>query len=340
MKKLLFVMLVVMIAVGMAAAQTYTAGTGLTGVDILGAHQNGGRGCAGCHAPHSGAAGGGGNAATNAAAFNDPLSGSAALFGQDVTPLLGYTITLGNGYVETLPSEANAYTTQTAELEGITMCLACHDGVVAKGQMMNGQSWEQRMNLLPASVYGTRPIPTLLGNDSGNGNQSGYGNDHPVGVQATLAAVGVWSNNATTSPLAITIANNAISNIVPNTTAYKNFNTNYGYPAIAGTPWEWGVSIVAGDTTGATAFITCTTCHNQHAMYVYTAPAAYIGKMAGAAIAPSGNYPTYFFINSPYNPGAGNGAANMAVSTTQFCRQCHFDTANENSGITTVKTQF
>ena len=90
MKKLLFVMLVVTIAVGMAAAQTYTAGSGLTGIDILGAHQNGGRGCAGCHAPHSGAAGGGGNAATNATAFNDPLSGSNALFGQDVTPLLGY----------------------------------------------------------------------------------------------------------------------------------------------------------------------------------------------------------------------------------------------------------
>src|ERR1700758_3035668 len=164
MKKLFFVVFVVVIAAGMAAAQTYTQGSGLKGYDILGAHQNGGRGCAGCHAPHSGSAGGGGNVATNAVASNDPLSGSVALFGQDVTPLLGYKITLGNGYVETLPSEANAYTTQTAELEGITMCLACHDGVVAKGQMMNGQSWEQRMSLLPSSVYGTRPIPTLLGN--------------------------------------------------------------------------------------------------------------------------------------------------------------------------------
>ncbi len=66
MKKLFFVMFVVVIAVGMAAAQTYTSGSGLTGIDILGAHQNGGRGCAGCHAPHSGSAGGGGNAATGA----------------------------------------------------------------------------------------------------------------------------------------------------------------------------------------------------------------------------------------------------------------------------------
>ena len=104
MKKLFFVMFVVIVAVGMAAAQTYSQGAGLTGYDILGAHQNGGRGCAGCHAPHSGAAGGGGNVATNAANFADPNSGSVALFGQDVTPLFGYSLTMGNGMVEALPT--------------------------------------------------------------------------------------------------------------------------------------------------------------------------------------------------------------------------------------------
>jgi hypothetical protein len=338
MKKLFLVMFVVLIAAGLAAAQTYTQGSGLTGMDILGAHQNGGRGCAGCHAPHSGAAGGGGNVATNGVAFNDPLSGSNALFGQDVTPLLGYTITLGNGYVETLPGEATAYTTQQDELRGITMCLACHDGVVAKGQMMNGQSWEQRMNLLPAGVYGTRPIPTLLGNDSGNGNTSGYGNDHPVGVQATLGAVRVWTNNTTTSPLTITVdAVNGITNIAPNAAGYVSFNANYGYPAIAGTAWEYGVAIPAGDTNPGDAYLTCTTCHNQHAMYVYTAPR---GKQTGAAIVGGGNYPTYFFINGAYNPGAGNNNPTLAASTTQFCRQCHYTESNESAGITTVKTQF
>ena len=341
MKKLMLVMLVVLLGAGLAAAQTYTQGSGLTGYDILGAHQNGGRGCAGCHAPHSGAAGGGGNAAKNGVAFNDPLSGSQALFGQDVTPLFNYTLTLGNGTVEVLPGEAAAYSTQTDELRQIMMCLACHDGVVAKGQMMNGQSWEQRMGLLPASVYGTRPIPTLLGNDSGNGNTSGYGNDHPVGVNATLGNVGVVSNNTTTTPLLVTVdAVNGITNITPNSAAYVQFNKNYGYPAIAGSVWSFGVSIPAGDTNPQDAFLTCTSCHNQHAMYVYTAPPAYAGKMAGAAIVPSGNYPTYFFINSPYNPGAGNGSPTKAVSTTQFCRQCHFDTSNENSGINTITTQF
>lgn len=344
MKKLLFVMFVVVFAAGMAAAQTYSGNSlnGLTGYDILGAHQNGGRGCAGCHAPHSGAAGGGGNAIANAAAFNDPQSGSVALFGQDVTPLFGYTLTMGNGIVENLPANGPAYTTQTAELEGIMMCLACHDGVVAKGQMMNGQSWEQRMGLLPSAVYGTRPIPTLLGNDSGNGNTSGYLNDHPVGVNATLAAVGVWTNNATTTGLTIVTSGGAISSITP-ANQYVNFVTNYGYPAIAGTKWDWGVAVQASDPgNGSTAFITCTTCHNQHAMYVYEAPTTFTGtaKMAGSNIG-TGTYPTYFFINSPYNPGAGTVAnATMANSTTQFCRQCHFDVSNETFGITTVTTQY
>lgn len=338
MKKLFFMMFVVVLVAGVAAAQTYTQGSGLTGYDILGAHQNGGRGCAGCHAPHSGAAGGGGNAVNGAAAFNDPLSGSNALFGQDVTPLLGYSITLGNGYVEALPAEAAAYTTQQDELRQITMCLACHDGVVAKGQMMNGQSWEQRMSLLPSNAYGTRPIPTLLGNDSGNGNTSGYGNDHPVGTQATLGAARLWTNNTTTSPLTITVdATNGITNIAPNSAQYVTFATNYGYPAIAGSAWGWGVSIPHGDTNPGDAFLTCTTCHNQHAMYVYTAPR---GKQSNSAIVAGGNYPTYFFINAPYNPGTAAPNAGVANSTTQFCRQCHFGESNEAAGINTVKTQF
>jgi cytochrome c553 len=357
MKKILFLVFVILFAVGIAAAQTYTQGVGLTGIDILGAHQNGGRGCAGCHAPHSGGAGGGGNMATGTGgggATNDPNSGSLALFGQDVTPLLGYSISFGNDntstgtggpYVEILPAEGTAYTTQKAEMEGITMCLACHDGVVAKGQMMNGQSWEQRMNLLPTSVYGTHPIPTLLGNDSGNGNTSGYTNDHPVGIQATLAAAGVINANApATGPLAITVTSAGVINtIVPNSTAYQAFNAAYGYPAIAGSIWDYGVAIQATDTTGATAFITCTTCHNQHQMYVYQGPPAYAGatapKMASSQIG-VGTYPTYFFINGPYNPGAGNNSATTANSTTQFCRQCHFDTANETFGIKGVTTQF
>ena len=344
MKKILLVVFVLAFAVGIAAAQSYTSGTGITGVDILGAHQNGGRGCAGCHAPHSGGAGGGGSAIAYNGTNTDPQSGSIALFGQDVTPLFGVQLSFGNdnpannngGYIEILPSQANAYKTQTDELKSVMMCLACHDGVIAKGQMMNGQSWEQRMSLLPTNVYGTRSIPTLLGNDSGNGNASGYTNDHPVGTQATLAAAGVWTNN-TTSPLTITVdATNGITNIAPLSTAYQNFSKAYGYPALAGTAWEWGVAIPNGSTDASKVFVTCRTCHNQHAMYVYNAP---IGKQGSSKIV-GGTYPTYFFINGPYNPSTVTPNAQTANSTTQFCRQCHFDTANEAFGITGVTTQF
>ena len=65
MKKTMLVILVVLVAGAVAMAQNpYTQGTGIQGVDKLGAHQNGGRGCTGCHAPHSGSFGAGGNAIT------------------------------------------------------------------------------------------------------------------------------------------------------------------------------------------------------------------------------------------------------------------------------------
>ena len=346
MKKLTLVMLVVLFAAAFAVGQTYTSGTGLNGYDILGAHNNGGRGCAGCHAPHSGAAGGGGTAGSGAGG-TDTLSGSNALFGQDVSPLFGQSLTFGNGYVEALPAMAAAYSTQTGELRGIMMCLACHDGVIAKGQMMTGKSWEQANGLLPAGVYGSKlTIPTLLGNDNGNGNTSLYGNDHPVGTSATLGAVQLVSSPAKAyDPLKVVVDPvNGITSITPQSAAYVAFSTNYGYPAIAGSAWDWGVAAPLGASTdGSLAFLTCTTCHNQHSMYVYSAP-PYYGtgpdhSMSGSKIY-KGTYPTYFFVNGPYNPGTGNSNPKLAASTTQFCRQCHFDTANENVGVDSVGTSF
>lgn len=344
MRKTMLVVLILMLGVGLAVAQTYTSGTGLTGIDVLGAHNNGGRGCAGCHAPHSGAAGGGGNAITGGAS-KDTLSGSNALFGQDVAPLFGQTLTFGldgnggKGYVELLPAQAAAYSTNEDELRGIMMCLACHDGQIAKGQMMSGFSWEQQHNLLPVGIYGPNGIPTLLANDSGNGNTSGYGNDHPVGTQATLGALRLVSANGgkSTDPLTVTMANGAISNIAPTAgSSYATFAANYGYPAIAGSAWEWGFHLPNGSSDPSAAFMTCTTCHNQHVMYVYKAPG---GKQTGSKIA-GGTYPTYFFVNAPYNPGAGNNDPTKAASTTQFCRQCHTGEQNEALGVNSVQTQF
>lgn len=337
MKKVFMLILCVTFFVGMAAAQTYNSGTGLTGIDILGAHNDGGRGCAGCHAPHSGGRGGGGNMGTgiNGVINNDPNSGDEALFGQDLTPLYGYTIATGSegGYVEVLPT----FTPGSEEIRGISMCLACHDGNVAKGGMMTNYAYEQRMNLLPAGVYGnTQHIPTLLGNDlSTAGN---YTNDHPVGLAANFGRLRLGNYLTVTFS-----ASNSVSTITPKATAqgtqYSNFLKNYGMPSIEGTAWSWGLANPEGNTNQNNLYVTCTTCHNQHVMYIYKGA----GKTAGTAIQGGAFYPSYFFINAPYNPGAWNNYTNSATqapSTTQFCRQCHFGEANEAFGVNNVTTVF
>ena len=97
----------------------------------------------------------------------------------------------GATYVTTLPHVGQFFAVPE-EITGIMMCLSCHDGNIAKGAMMTNKSYEQAAGLLPAGLYGPNAIPTLLGND---GTTAGnYYNDHPVGPQATLGAVGVASN--------------------------------------------------------------------------------------------------------------------------------------------------
>jgi hypothetical protein len=58
----------------------------------------------------------------------------------------------------------------------------------------------------------------------------------------------------------------------------------------------------------------------------------------------AGFYATYFFVNGPYNPmintGVGGYTGKQAVSTTQFCRQCHFGEANESNNTFGITTQF
>jgi hypothetical protein len=330
MKKLALIVLCLAVFVGLSVAQnpTYAPGStgGIHGIDKLGAHQNGGRGCTGCHAPHSGGAGGGGNAVSGL--FNDPKSGNDALFGQDLTPLYGYTLAFGdNGqYVEVLPT---SFAVADEEIRGIMMCLACHDGNVAKGGMMTGVSYEQAKGLLPANLYGPRPIPTLLGNDGSTAGN--YNNDHPVGVNATLGKLGNFNNyfivNGTSGKWAVNAAS----------TAYVQFIANYGAPTFYGrTP----PALPTGVTDPNQAFLLCTTCHTPHSMYTSSASAS--NPIAGLT---SGVFPTYFFIAAPYNPGAlpGGGDGTKASSATQFCRQCHFTGAggsNEGSGIMNVATAF
>src|SRR5512146_1545054 len=101
MKKMMLTVLCILALAGFVMAQTYTSGTGITGVDKLGAHQNGGRGCVGCHAPHSGARGNGGNAILDAGGnpvdTTDTETGNLALWGQDLSPLYNQTLNFAGG---------------------------------------------------------------------------------------------------------------------------------------------------------------------------------------------------------------------------------------------------
>ena len=72
-------------------------------------------------------------------------------------------------------------------------------------------------------------------------------------------------------------------------------------------------------TFGATVnAVTCTTCHDQHSMTVYSNN--------------NGTFSTMFFINGQYTPTTdGNSVA-------QFCRNCHGGESNEMNGLMSVPT--
>jgi len=303
MKKAILLVIFVLALAGWMMAQKWSSTT-----DVLGAHQNQGRGCAGCHAPHSGSFGAGYGGAADA--------GSYALWGQDASPLYGKTIAFGdNGkYVEVLPS---GIASGTQEVGGILLCLSCHDGNLTQSNMMQNWSYEQQIGLLTNTTYGSQKIPTLLGND---GTKAGnYTNDHPVGLNATISSGSglVWANNQFT--------------VTPGT-PYAQFVANYGWPALApGTS-----SLPYGVSPSGQPYVLCTTCHNQHVMTVYTA-----SSNSPILTKTSGYYATYFFVNGPYNPNLqGKIAYNQAASTTQFCRQCHFGEANEANNTNNIKTVF
>jgi len=313
MKKAMLVAMFVLAVGAFVVAQNATST-----VDVLGAHNNGGRGCAGCHQPHSGSRGSGQAGTTD--------SGNYALWGQDASPLYGTTIAFGDGgkYTEVLPANL---TTGSSDVGGIMLCLSCHDGNVTAKNMMANQSYEQKIGLLTNTAYGTQPIPTLLGNDGSTVNN--YENDHPVGTNATLVSYGAPMMGATSG---VVWANPNFT--VTSGSQYAQFVANYGYPAIA--PGKWGPQY--GITAAGTPYVLCTTCHNQHVMTVYS-------SSTNSPIAADGGgkfYNTFFFVNGPYNPNVDTVGTKgqQAPSTTQFCRQCHFGEANEANNTNNIKTLF
>jgi cytochrome c553 len=227
MTRISLIVLTFIASASFASAQIVSATT-----DVLGAHLNYGRGCAACHAPHSGAEG---NGNTKTA---DSASGNSMLWGEDVSSLYGKTITTGGGkFVETLPTSMSA---TTPDVNGMLTCLSCHDGNYASSAMMKNQLYET----LPPS-YGTHnTVPTLLGNNStGAGN---YLNEHPTGLSAVIKCGGNgWDCSQSNGVVSMKGANSS------------RFVANYGF-------------FVQPGSYNNNAVVVCTTCHNPHTMNVVT----------------------------------------------------------------------
>ena len=302
MKKTLLIAFMFLAAAGLATAQITAPST-----DVLGAHLNYGRGCAACHAPHSGVYGNG-NAKTA-----DPTAGNVALWGEDVSSLYGQTISSGGGgFTEVLPTSMSE---TTPDVSGLLTCLSCHDGNYATGAMMKNQVYET----LPGTYGNHNKIPTLLGNDgTGAGN---YLNDHPVGLTATMGCGGQYNWDCTISTS--TSSSGAVTATVNMTgPASSQFVKNYGF-------------FVSPGTYNNQPVVVCTTCHNQHLMNVVKVSGTITASNGHGSGLPAGNYATMFFIRAPYNPASTTAGSNQ---TAQFCRQCHGGESNEMNGGTATTT--
>ncbi len=289
MRKLSLLIITVLVAATSAMAQglTYQGGN-----DVLGAHNGYGRGCVMCHAPHSGSLGNG------KATSSDPQNGVYALWGQDLTPLYGKTFNFsGDGaatYAVTLPSApVSAHDANTI----ILFCLSCHDGVLTNVGMMQGQTVET----LPI-VGGT--APTLLAKAAPSGGTP-YQNDHPVGQNAIVSCGGSYNWDCTGG-------GNTTTKVTMNGTASSQFLINY-----PGSFWNASGNPLATFGTTVNA-VTCTTCHDQHSMTVYTNT--------------KGSFSTMFFIRGQYTPNTNGN------SVAQFCRNCHGGESNEAHGLMNVPT--
>jgi hypothetical protein len=299
MKKVIVLIIAVFALAAFAGAQPLG---GPVPNDVLGAHLNYGRGCAACHAPHSGARG-------NGYSTTDPTSGNIALWGQDASKLYSQTIVTGQfdfglSYSQTF---ASGLATNTPSTTNLLLCLSCHDGNLAKGSMMKGVIYET----ISGNGYGSNAanIPTLLGNDgSAAGN---YLNDHPVGDNATVGCGGAYNWDCTISATGqIQWAAGSMM---------SNFVNNYGF-------------FVTPVAFNAKPAVYCTTCHDQHTMNIVA-----VDPANGNTGLKKGTYTSMFFLKAPYNSMSTTAGSNQ---TAQFCRQCHGGEANEFNNRSSAITTF
>jgi hypothetical protein len=284
-----------------SGAQTYPANVALA--DMLGPHGDGARGCAVCHASRSG------HSAAETAQGSDG----------NVTPLWGAGGSPDYGAAVSLAEETHFVDMSSSplphagrEVNGVLLCLSCHDGNLTPHNMLQSWSYEHQVGLLALTPFGSQKIPSLLTREEAPVE------DHPIGLGAPI------------NPGGGLVFSEGRFNVVPNS-PYAQFIANYGFPSLA----SGKRSSAYGVTNSGEPYALCTTCHDQHVRNVYVSGSSNL-------IAGEGNgkfYKTYFFLNGPYDP-TERVAGSATTSSEQFCRQCHFDLSNEGNNNLKARTYF
>jgi hypothetical protein len=243
--------------------------------------------------------------------MNSPTDAVDLLWGETSTPDYGAQFAFGEAArtVEVAPLN---FVSADSEVSGVLLCVSCHDGNITAQNMMAAQSYEQKIGMLP---YVRHQVPILLGDPQ----RDRYAVDHPLGVDAKIE-----TGNG------LEFANGKFS--VKPDSPYAHFIASYGWPTLAPAQRSnpYGV-----DADGR-PYLVCTTCHNQHAMSMFVSQTGntIAGGEAGQA------YSTFFFVNGPYNPVIATAPNRNSAANMQFCRQCHFDLANEGNGTLGIPTVF
>ena len=278
--------------------------------DRLGPHSNGGRGCPICHAPHRA------SEPQGCAPSSSPCLTTAAkedlLAATRESPSRGIDLSDETRVAPMIPN----YDQQEDEVRGISMCLSCHDGNIAKNTMLKETTYDRRSGLQQGGKSQVESFTTIV-NNPGLNDERFFNVDHPVGPSANLGSTDLNPQNVVFSTDAASGIQN-VSIVADTPEAY--FAANYGFPALTKGRWSYPRANAEGKLDPNKLFVLCTTCHNPH----------------GTA----GVQTSYFFLNSPYNPNAKFDPQTRTSSTTQFCRQCHFSLSNEYNGLRHVRTAF
>ena len=242
--------------------------------------------------------------ATDEQSSSSFLWGASNLSYGDAVPLAE-----GSRYVEMRSSTLAG----SSEVKGILICLSCHDGNLTPYNMMQSWSYEHQVGLLGATQFSLQKIPSLLGREEAPLE------DHPIGPNARI------------NPGGGLVFSNGTFSVIPNT-PYAAFIENYGWPSLVSGKRTKAIGV----TSSGEPYTLCTTCHDQHVQNVYVSG---VGSPIAGDV--SGKfYTTYFFLNGPYNPTQDKLAGYPTTSSAQFCRQCHFDLANEGNNTLRKQTLF